>query len=95
MVSALIALVGALVYGSADFLGGMAARRLRSIFVTGASAAAGLVALAIALPFVGGVWSVPDVLWGVLAGGFGVVAIVLANLVAFFLVRSIARRLEV
>ncbi|MET0812909.1 MAG: EamA family transporter [Microbacterium sp.] len=77
MLSAAIALVGAVVYGSADFFGGLAARRLRSIVVTALSAFAGLVALAVALPFVGGVWSLEDVLWGILAGGFGVIAIAL------------------
>ncbi|GAA1938847.1 DMT family transporter [Microbacterium aoyamense] len=77
MLSAVIALVGAVVYGSADFFGGLAARRLRSIVVTAISAFAGLVALVIALPVMGGAWSLEDVLWGVLAGGFGIVAIAL------------------
>ncbi|WP_439591939.1 EamA family transporter [Microbacterium sp.] len=77
MLSAAIALVGAVVYGSADFFGGLAARRLRSIVVTALSAFAGLVALAIALPLMGGVWSTEDVLWGILAGGFGIIAIAL------------------
>ncbi|MET0735713.1 MAG: DMT family transporter [Microbacterium sp.] len=77
MLSAALALVGAFVYGSADCLGGLAARRLRSIVVTLASALSGLVALALALPFLGGVWSAEDVRWGIIAGGFGIVAIVL------------------
>lgn len=77
MLSASLALVGAFVYGAADFFGGLAAKRLRSIVVTGASAVAGLTALALALPILGGTWTAPDVLWGVLAGAFGVVAIVL------------------
>ena len=37
----LLAFAGALVYGSADFLGGLAARRLRSIVVTAVAAASG------------------------------------------------------
>ena len=45
MVSALLALVGAVVYGSADFFGGLAARRLRSIVVTAISAIGGITAL--------------------------------------------------
>lgn len=77
MLPAVVALVGALVYGSADFLGGLAARRLRSIVVTAASAVAGLVALVVALPILGGQWSAADALWGALAGGFGIVAIAL------------------
>ncbi|GAA1966055.1 EamA family transporter [Microbacterium deminutum] len=77
MISASLALLGALVYGSADFLGGLAAKRLRSIVVTAVSAASGLVALCLALPFLGGTWSAPDVVWGILAGAFGVIAIAL------------------
>lgn len=77
MLSAALALFGALVYGSADFLGGLAARRLRSIVVTAAAAASGLAALAIAQPFIGGVWTAADVAWGVLAGVVGVVAVAL------------------
>lgn len=77
MVSAGVALVGAIVYGAADFLGGLAAKRLRSIVVTSAAAASGFVVLSLALPFVGGVWSPADVAWGALAGAFGVVAIAL------------------
>lgn len=77
MFAAVVALIGALVYGSADFLGGMAARRLRSIVVTAASAAAGLVALVLTLPLLGGTWSLADAGWGVLAGLFGIVAIAL------------------
>ena len=77
MISASLALVGAFVYGAADFLGGLAARRLRSIVVTAVAALAGLVALLIALPVLGGTWSARDVAWGVVAGIFGVVAIAL------------------
>ncbi|GAA2984040.1 hypothetical protein GCM10010460_20080 [Microbacterium terrae] len=77
VLAAFIALAGALVYGAADFFGGLSARRLRSVVVTSAAAASGLVALVIALPFVGGAWIGVDIAWGVLAGAFGVVAIAL------------------
>ncbi|WP_426320927.1 EamA family transporter [Microbacterium sp. E-13] len=77
MLSAVVALVGAVVYGSADFLGGLAARRLRSIVVTAVAAASGLVALAIAQPLLGGLWTLPDVMWGMLAGIAGVLAVAL------------------
>ena len=77
MLSAVLALIGAVVYGSADFLGGLAARRLRSIVVTAVAAFAGLVALAVAQPLFGGVWTTADVGWGILAGLIGVVAIAL------------------
>lgn len=77
MLPAALALVGAVVYGSADFLGGLAARRLRSIVVTAVAAVAGLLALALAQPLFGGVWTTADVAWGILAGVIGVVAIAL------------------
>ena len=77
MLSAGLALAGAIIYGAADFLGGLAAKRLRSIVVTSAAAASGFVALALALPFVGGEWAAADIGWGVLAGAFGVIAIAL------------------
>jgi drug/metabolite transporter (DMT)-like permease len=77
MISAVLALVGALVYGGADFLGGLAAKRLRSIVVTAAAALSGLLALLIAQPFIGGEWAPSDLALGVFAGGFGVAAVVL------------------
>lgn len=77
MISASLALIGAFVYGAADFLGGLAAKRLRSIVVTAIAAVAGLAVLAAALPVLGGIWSGPDAAWGALAGLFAVVAIVL------------------
>ncbi|WP_137846119.1 EamA family transporter [Microbacterium sp. 2FI] len=77
MYSAALALVGALIYGAADFFGGLAAKRLRSIVVTCAAAVSGLVALVLTLPLLGGVWTASDVWWGVVAGGFGIVAVAL------------------
>ncbi|WP_375385590.1 EamA family transporter [uncultured Microbacterium sp.] len=77
MLAAILALTGALVYGAADFLGGLAAKRLRSILVTAVSATSGLVLLCVVMPFTGGVWHPIDVAWGVLAGVFGVIALAL------------------
>lgn len=77
MIPALLALAGALVYGAADFFGGLAAKRLRSIVVTAVAALSGLLALLAVQPFVGGAWAPSDIGWGVLAGGFGALAIVL------------------
>ncbi len=77
MLSAGLALLGAIVYGAADFFGGLAAKRLRSIVVTAASAASGLVFLTLLLPVVGGEWTPTDVAWGAVAGAFGVIAIAL------------------
>jgi drug/metabolite transporter (DMT)-like permease len=77
MFPAALALAGALVYGAADFLGGLAARRLRSIVVTAVAAATGLVLLALAYPVIGGSWLPADVAWGVLSGITGAMAIML------------------
>lgn len=77
MLTAVIGLAGALVYGGADFLGGLAARRMRSILVTAIAGATGLILFLLAAPFVGTVWSAETVAWGLLSGCFGAVAVVL------------------
>jgi drug/metabolite transporter (DMT)-like permease len=77
MPAAVIALAGALVYGAADFLGGLAARRLRAIVVTAASAGAGLLAYLVVNLIVPGTPTGLDVAWGVLAGFFGIAAVAL------------------
>jgi drug/metabolite transporter (DMT)-like permease len=77
MISAALALVGAVVYGSADFLGGLAAKRLRSLVVTSVAALSGLAALALAQPLFAGAGTAADVWWGVLAGVFGIFAVVM------------------
>jgi drug/metabolite transporter (DMT)-like permease len=73
----LIGLVGALIFGAADFLGGVAAKRISSIRVTAIAAVAGLVALLLALPFVGGEWSADALLYGAISGITGAGSIVL------------------
>lgn len=75
--AAVIALVGALVYGSADFLGGLSAKHLRSIVSTAVAAASGLALYAVLYPLLGGAWDVADVALGALSGVFGAVAIAL------------------
>lgn len=77
MFAATLALLGAFVYGGADFLGGLAAKRLRSIVVTGVAAVSSLVLLILVLPVTGGVWTAADAWWGALSGLFGIVAVVL------------------
>ena len=69
------ALACALVYGSADFLGGLAARRVSAIAVVVWSQAVGLAVLLPALAVMGGAPSASDLLWGAacgVAGGFAV-----------------------
>ncbi|GAB3604672.1 hypothetical protein GCM10027413_00810 [Conyzicola nivalis] len=75
MLSVIIGISSALIYGAADFLGGTASRRISPVRVTAVAAAAGLVALLIALPFVGGAWSPEAVVLGALSGVTGAVAI--------------------
>ncbi len=75
MLPAALALVGALVYGSADFLGGLAARRIRAIVVTAVAAGAGMVLLLVLAPLVGGTPTVGDLAWGALSGVTGAIAV--------------------
>ncbi|MGD8194528.1 EamA family transporter [Herbiconiux sp. P18] len=77
MLSALLGLVGGIVYGGADFLGGLAARRLGAVRVTVVSAFSGLVLLLAAYPFVGGTASAEAVGLGALSGLAGAAAIAL------------------
>lgn len=70
----LLALSSALVYGAADFCGGVATRRSAVLAVVGLSQLAGLLALLLLLPALGGTLSGVDALWGAaagLAGSFG------------------------
>ncbi|TFC46637.1 EamA/RhaT family transporter [Cryobacterium sp. TMT1-21] len=75
MLTAVLGLTGALIFGSADFLGGLAAKRISSVLATAVAATSGLVALLLFLPFVGGAWSAEAVLWGAASGVSGAIAI--------------------
>ena len=75
MLTAVFSLAGALVFGAADFLGGLAAKRVSSILATAVASLTGLVLLVIALPFLGGAWTPHDLFWGVISGIAGAVAI--------------------
>jgi len=67
----LVALLGAVVYGSADFLGGLAAARRRALVVTAGSQAAGLLLLVPIVVVTTGRLSAAAVGWGVAAGLLG------------------------
>lgn len=74
--TALLAIASAIVYGSADFLGGLASRRTSPLAVTAVSQAFGAILL-LAL-----VWAFPgtgptraDLLWGAAGGGAGAIGI--------------------
>ena len=71
----LLAALTSSVYGTADFLGGHAARRASVLTVTFVSGAAGLVSLLLAMPFLPGHASQADLAWGAgagLSGGIGI-----------------------
>ena len=75
MLTAVFSLTGAFVFGAADFLGGLAAKRVSALLATATAALSGFVLLVIAAPFLGGAWTVHDVLWGIVSGVAGAVAI--------------------
>lgn len=77
MPAAALGLLGAFVYGSADFLGGVAARRIGPLRTTAVGAVAGFALLLLALPLVGGAWSAAALGWGALSGLVGTVAVAL------------------
>ena len=75
MFTPVLGLLGALAYGSADFLGGLAAKRISAVRAAGLSALSGLVFLLVPLAIFGGHWSASAVLWGALSGIAGAVAL--------------------
>ena len=79
-----LALASAVVYGTADFLGGLASRRTSAFGVVALSQIVGLVALLALLPWLGGPVAVTDLAWGAAAGLAGA-----AGLLIFF--RTLAR----
>jgi drug/metabolite transporter (DMT)-like permease len=72
-----LALASALVYGAADFCGGMASRRATAFAVVALSQAAGLVGLLAVLPLLGGRPTAVDLGWGAAAGLAGAAGLVL------------------
>ena len=80
----LLALASAVVYGAADFLGGLASRRASVFAVVALSQLAGLLALLALLPWLGGDPDAADLAWGAAAGLAGA-----AGLMIFF--RTLAR----
>ena len=75
MLTAVFSLTGALVFGAADFLGGLAAKRVSAILATAVAAISGFVVLLAAYPLLGGAWNAHDVWWGILSGITGAIAI--------------------
>ncbi|MDR6170334.1 EamA family transporter [Curtobacterium sp. SORGH_AS_0776] len=77
MLTVVLGLSGALVYGFADFLGGLASRRVRAVTVAAVAAAVGIVPLLVGLVVVGGAFGAESVLWGAVAGVSGGVGVLL------------------
>ncbi len=76
--SVVLALGAAVVFGSSDFLGGLAARRRAVLSVALGAQASGLLVLAVALPLLGPATVAPrDLLLGGLGGVFGGTGLVL------------------
>ena len=67
----LLALASAVVYGMADFCGGVASRRAAAATVVALSQAAGLLTVALLLPWLGGSPQPADLGWGAAAGVAG------------------------
>jgi len=73
----ILGLAGALAYGFADFLGGLASRRVPPIVVTAWVALIGLVPLLLGLAVLGGTFSASALLWGTIAGLSGSVGVLM------------------
>jgi len=71
----LLAIGSALLYGAADFLGGLASRRASTVVVVVIAQAAGLLPLVLLLPLLSGSPSAADLQWSVAAGVAGSVGV--------------------
>ena len=77
VLTVVLGLSGALVYGFADFLGGLASRRVRPVRVAAVAALVGLVPLLVGFAVLGGRFSEQAVVAGVVAGLSGAVGVLL------------------
>jgi drug/metabolite transporter (DMT)-like permease len=78
VLTVILGLGTALVFGAADFFGGLAAKRMSALLTTAVSALAGLIGVvAIGLPLLGGTWSASAMWLGILSGVVGATAIAL------------------
>jgi drug/metabolite transporter (DMT)-like permease len=71
-----LSLIASVAYGTSDFFGGLAARRLNVIHATAATYAVGTVVVGIGLLATGGVWTVDAAALGALAGLLAIVGFV-------------------
>jgi drug/metabolite transporter (DMT)-like permease len=75
VLTVVVGLASALVYGFADFFGGLAARRIRAVPATATGALTGVLVALLALAVIGGTWSREAVLLGALSGVFAAAAV--------------------
>lgn len=75
MLPVIAGLAGALIFGAADFLGGIASKRISAMRVTAIGAAAGFFLLLLSTTFIEGTWSVEALFLGGLTGVTGALAI--------------------
>lgn len=77
MLTVILGFSGAVVFGSADFLGGLASKRLGSMKVTALAALTGFLTLLLASVWIPGTVDSGALYWGVLSGVSGSLAIML------------------
>jgi drug/metabolite transporter (DMT)-like permease len=77
MLAVIVGITSALIFGAADFLGGLASKRISSLKVTGLVAATGLIVLLLLIPILGAKWSPSVLVLGAISGVTGAIAIVL------------------
>lgn len=77
MLTVVVGVISALIFGAADFLGGLAAKRIAAVKVTAITGGVGLVVMLGLLPLMGGAFSAKAALLGALSGVTGSLAIVL------------------
>lgn len=75
MLTVAVGLLSAVIYGAADFIGGLGSRRISAVRITAVSGSVGFVVLLVAYQFVGGVISREAILLGALSGLAGAIAI--------------------
>ena len=77
MLTVLLGFSGAIVFGAADFLGGLASKRVGSMRVTALAALTGFVTLLLASLWIPGTLGSGAIFWGILSGISGSMAIML------------------
>jgi uncharacterized membrane protein len=75
VLSAMLGLLSAFILGSADFLGGVATKRMSALRVTAIVAVSGLAILLVAVLVIPSEWSWPAILYGGLSGVTGAIAV--------------------